>query len=70
MNKYEISHKVKTLAEIWEPFEYNGFRFKQWDFTIADGPKGESWIVSKEIIDNDLLGAIIPERTFRDCPTL
>lgn len=58
MSKYEISHKVKILATIWEPFDYDGFHFKQWDFTIADGPKGESWIVNKEIEANGLLEAI------------
>ncbi len=58
MNEYKISHKIKTLAELWEPFAYKGFNFRQWDFTIADGPKGEAWIVEKEIKASNLLNAI------------
>lgn len=58
MNKYKISHKIKTLAELWEPFEYNDFKFRQWDFTNADGPKGEAWIAEREIEAGNLLEAI------------
>lgn len=58
MNKYKISHKIKTVAEVWEPFEYNDFKFRQWDFTIADGPKGEAWIAEKEIEAGNLSEAI------------
>jgi hypothetical protein len=58
MNKYEISQKIKTLAELWDPFDYNDFHFKQWDFTIVDGPKGKAWIASKLIEAGNLLEAV------------
>lgn len=58
MNEYSIFHKIKTLATIWEPFEYKDFYFRQWDFTITNGPKGDAWIVNKIITANNLLDAI------------
>lgn len=58
MNEYRISHKIKTLTELWEPIEYNDFKFRQWDFTLADGPKGEAWIAEKKIEAGNLLEAI------------
>lgn len=61
MNKYEISQKIKTLAELWhpfEPFDYNGFHFEQWGFTWADGPKGKAWIASKLIKADNISEAV------------
>lgn len=58
MNEYKITHKIKTLAEIWQPFDYNGFKFRQWDFTPASGPIGEAWIAEKEIKATNLSEAI------------
>lgn len=58
MNRYYIEHKIKTLAECWEPFEYKEFHFKHWNFTIQDGCKGEAWVVSKEVEAADVIDAV------------
>lgn len=64
MNTYIIEHKVRTLAELYEGiagngiFEFRGFQFRQWDFTIAQGAVGEAWIARKEIQAYDFLDAI------------
>ncbi|OGD56941.1 hypothetical protein A2V71_02995 [Candidatus Berkelbacteria bacterium RBG_13_40_8] len=49
MNDYLIEYKIKTLSELWEPFEYKGFSFKNWDFSGARGCFGDAWIVSRQI---------------------
>lgn len=64
MNTYLIEHKIKTLTELWEhaegrqDFEFRGFKFRQWDFTIADGAIGDAWIAHKEIQADSFLDAI------------
>jgi len=58
MNSYSIFHKVKTLAEICKPFTHKGFKFQQWDFTIANGPKGDVWIVNKILKADNFSDAI------------
>jgi hypothetical protein len=49
MNQYFIEHKIKTLAELYEPFSFRGFTFEQWDSSPAIGPTGEAWRASKII---------------------
>lgn len=64
MNEYLIEHKIKTLAELWDDdFAYEGYDFRQWDFTIADGALGDAWIAKKVIEAEDVLKAI---NTFRE----
>lgn len=58
MYRYRIEHKIKTLAQCWDPFEYKGFDFKHWDFTIQDGCKGKAWVVNKEIQAENVVDAI------------
>ena len=47
--EYLIQHRIKTLAQLFEPFEDKGFRFEQWNFTIQEGPTGDAWIASKTV---------------------
>lgn len=58
MNRYLISHKIKTLSKFTEPFEYKGFKFEYWDFNNADGWIGDAWVAIKEIEANKVEDAI------------
>jgi len=64
MNQYLIEHKVRTLAELWDGnFSYEGYDFRQWDFTITKGALGNAWIAKKIIEAESVLKAI---NIFRD----
>lgn len=56
--KYRIEHKIKTLAQLWEPFEYAEFRFSQWEFSLSAGSKGEAWVAEKTVEATDASAAI------------
>lgn len=59
MNSYLIQHKIATLTQLWDdPFEQDGFRLCQWNFTIRDGSIGKAWIA--EVIEqaDDAITAI------------
>jgi len=59
MNQYLIEHKIRTLTELWDgDFSYDGYDFKQWDFTIAEGALGNAWIAKKVIDAENVLKAI------------
>ena len=59
MNQYLIEHKIRTLAELWNGnFSYEGYDFRQWDFTIAEGSLGNAWIAKKMIEADNVLKAI------------
>ena len=65
MNQYLIEHKIKTLAELWNgenpkigKFDYQGYEFKQWDFTMAKGPTGNAWTAKRIISANNAVEAI------------
>jgi len=58
MHHYYIEHKIKTLADCWDPFNYKGFHFQHWDFTVQDACKGQAWIVCKEVEAENVIEAI------------
>lgn len=58
MNNYKITKKIKTLAHLHQPFDYEGFHFKQWGSTVKDGPTGHAWIADKLIEAGDIAKAI------------
>lgn len=58
MNRYKITKKIKTLAHLLQPFDYEGFHFKQWGSTVKDGPTGHAWIADKLIEAGDTAKAI------------
>ena len=58
MNKYKITQKIKTLAHLLQPFDYEEFHFKQWGSTVKDGPTGHVWIADKLIEASDIVKAI------------
>lgn len=58
MNEYLIEHKIKTLSQLSEPFDYEGFNFRQWDFNYRNGWLGEAWISKKTIVAKNATEAI------------
>jgi hypothetical protein len=63
VNTYFIEHKIRTLAKLWDKkFTHNGFEFRQWDFTLQDGPIGGTWIARKAI---EAQTAIVAINSFR-----
>jgi hypothetical protein len=58
MNEYFIEHGIKTLARLYEPFEFRGYRFEQWDYTPAHGPVGDAWRASKIMVARDIDDAL------------
>lgn len=52
MNQYSIHQKIKTISDLCIldekgvplPIIIDGIEFKQWDFNLADGCKGDAWI--------------------------
>ena len=58
MNTYKITQKIKTLAHLFQPFDYEEFHFKQWGSTVKDGPTGHAWIADKLIEAVDIVKAI------------
>lgn len=55
---YLIEHKIKTLTQLWDPWSYGGFDFRQWNFTFGDGPVGKAWIARKIVVASDATMAI------------
>ncbi|MCP6718758.1 MAG: hypothetical protein KJI71_00820 [Patescibacteria group bacterium] len=58
MNEYLIEHKIKTLSQLSEPFDYKGFNFRHWDFNYRDGWLGDAWVARKLIIAESATEAI------------
>lgn len=64
MNKYLIEHKIKTIAEIWgstenkQSFNFHGFEFRQWEFSIPQGAIGDAWIAKREVEAKDAESAV------------
>ena len=56
MPTYFIQQKINTLAEIYSPFEHNGFHFEAHKFDITSG-RSNGWTASKEIIADNVDGA-------------
>jgi hypothetical protein len=61
--RYTIQQRMRTLASLWEPFEFRGFKFENWHFDVANGPRGDAWIATKTIEANNIIEAIT---TFRE----
>ena len=45
---YFFRQKIKTVAQVWEPFEHNGYHFEAHNVDSAWGTQN-GWIVAKEI---------------------
>ncbi len=58
MNKYLIEHKIKTIADLYDPFEYKNFHFRSWDFNFAEGCIGDAWIAKKVVSAKNATEAI------------
>lgn len=54
MNEYFIEHGVKTLAQLFDSFDFDGFKFEQWDSSFSEGPKGTAWRVSRIVQANNI----------------
>jgi hypothetical protein len=54
---------MRTLTSLWEPFEFKGFVFENWDFDLANGPRGDAWIATKTVEAANIIEAIT---TFRE----
>ena len=63
MPEYLIEHRIGTLAELYEPFDYEGFKFRQWHHTGAEGPTGQAWIAKRSAKAADVQQAINEFRT-------
>jgi hypothetical protein len=48
MPTYTIQHRINTLLELWDPFEFSGFRLSPFDFDSASGRHG-GWLAEKSI---------------------
>ena len=48
MPTYVIHHKIDTLLQLWEPFDYNGFSFSAWCVDYQAG-RQDGWLVKKQI---------------------
>lgn len=48
MPNYIFQHKINTIAELWKPFEHNGFCFEAHNVDMVQGRQG-GWIACKEI---------------------
>lgn len=46
MHTYTIHHRIATLAELHEPFDYEGYKFSSYD---PEPWKGDAWVATKEI---------------------
>jgi len=70
MNRYEIQHKILTLAhcavlqdrEKPATFVSEGIEFSHWDFNFRDGWKADAWIASAEMSAENFIDAL---NTFR-----
>lgn len=58
MNQYLIEHKIKTLSQLSQSFDFNGFNFRQWDFSHRNGWLGNAWIAQKKIVATNATVAI------------
>ncbi|MDX1484641.1 MAG: hypothetical protein R3229_09180 [Alphaproteobacteria bacterium] len=57
MNEYFIEHRIDTLAELFEPFEFRGFTFEQWAYSQFHEPEGNAWRASKVVNADNVDGA-------------
>lgn len=48
MLTYVVHHKIDTLLELWEPFDFNGFSFSAWSVDYQAG-RQDGWLVEKAI---------------------
>lgn len=57
MPLYRIQQKIKTLSQIIDDCEnkfiFHGFDFKNWDYTLTHGCRGDAWIAEKAIEADD-----------------
>lgn len=53
MHRYYIEHHIKTLAELWEPFEYRGYKFSGWKIDYTNGCQ-DGWLAQKEIVQDSI----------------
>lgn len=56
--KYQIQQRIRTLAQLWKPFEYKGFRFEHWHFNYRDGATGDAWVAVKTVEAEDAVRAL------------
>lgn len=49
MSHYHIEHRIKTLSELDDPFEFSGFRLSPWKFDPASGSSGDAWCAAKDV---------------------
>lgn len=48
MRTYVIQHKVDTLLNLWNPFEFDGFHFQAWGTNYQTGEQ-HGWLATKQI---------------------
>ncbi len=60
MNRYLITHRIFTIAEIYEAFSYHGFRFSPWNYDPRSGTCGDHWVATKEMLSDT------PTNAFRE----
>lgn len=53
MNRYFIQHHIKTLAQLWEPFEYSGYKFSAWKIDYTEGHQA-GWLAQKEVVQSSI----------------
>lgn len=49
MNLYHIEHRITTVAELYDPFEFRGFTINPWNFDPTSGTCGDAWCAIKDI---------------------
>lgn len=49
MNLYHIEHRITTVAELYDPFEFRGFTINPWNFDPISGTCGGAWCAIKDI---------------------
>lgn len=48
MPTYVVHHKIDTILELWEPFDFNGFSFSAWSIDCEAG-RQDGWLAKKQI---------------------
>lgn len=51
MHQYYIEHHIKTVAQLWEPFEYKGYKFSGWKIDYTSG-RQDGWLAEKVIVQD------------------
>ncbi len=49
MNRYHIEHRITSVAELYDPFEFRGFTLKPWNIDWRSGTCGGAWSAIKKI---------------------